>query len=223
VLFRSCMAVITQQQTIRAGYKQTEIGVIPEDWKTHHLGDVVDFLDGERRPVKDSDRAKMRGDFPYYGASGVVDYVNQYLFDEDLILLGEDGENILSRNTRLAFRVSGKVWVNNHAHVLRPKDGTDIGFLAEYLESLDFAPYNTGTAQPKLNKAVCSRIPVLSPPLREQQAISVVLSDVDALISSLELTLTKKHDIKTAAMQQLLTGKQRLPGFRGEWEARKLG
>src|SRR5207247_6200508 len=75
------------------GYKQTEVGTIPDDWRLQPLGEVVTFLDGKRRPVKDGDRAKMRGPIPYYGASGIVDYVKDYLFDEKLILLGEDGEN----------------------------------------------------------------------------------------------------------------------------------
>ena len=73
---------------VRDGYKQTEVGVIPEAWEVRRLGEVVDFLDGQRRPVKDTDRGKMRGDIPYYGASGIVDYVNDYLFDDELILLG---------------------------------------------------------------------------------------------------------------------------------------
>ena len=146
------------------GYKQTEVGVIPEDWNLRQLGDVVTFLDGKRRPVKDADRAKMRGPIPYYGASGIVDYVNDYLFDEDLILLGEDGENILSRNCRLAFRISGKAWVNNHAHVLKPNPDISIGFLTDYLESLNYERFNSGTAQPKLNKQTCFGIPVALPP-----------------------------------------------------------
>jgi len=104
---------------LRKGYKQTEVGAIPEDWEVCELSQVVDFLDGRRRPVKDTDRAKIQGEIPYYGASGIVDYVNDYLFDEELILLGEDGENILSRNCRLAFRVSGKVWVNSKRLILR--------------------------------------------------------------------------------------------------------
>jgi type I restriction enzyme S subunit len=131
---------------VKPDYKQTELGIIPEDWEVMSLADVADFLDGRRRPVKDSDRAKMRGEIPYYGASGIVDYVNSFLFDEDLILLGEDGENILSRNCRLAFKISGKTWVNNHAHVLRPKPGMSLDYLANFLESRDYAQYNTGTA-----------------------------------------------------------------------------
>jgi type I restriction enzyme S subunit len=86
---------------VRPGYKKTAVGVVPVDWGVKCLSDVADFLDGRRRPVKDSERAKVQGDIPYYGASGIVDYVNSFLFDEDLILLGEDGENIRTTRHRL--------------------------------------------------------------------------------------------------------------------------
>jgi type I restriction enzyme S subunit len=196
---------------VKPGYKQTEVGVIPEDWKVKSLGELVAFLDGHRRPVKDADRARMKGPFPYYGASGIVDYVNPYLFDEDLVLLGEDGENIVSRNCRLAFRVSGKIWVNNHAHVLRPSPDVSLGFLADYLESLNYEQFNSGTAQPKLNKQVCSGIPIAIPPTKaEQEAIAEALSDADALIESLEQLIAKKRHLKQGAMQELLTGRIRL-------------
>jgi type I restriction enzyme, S subunit len=208
---------------VRPGYRQTDVGQLPEDWTVKALGDVVDFLDGKRRPVKDSDRAKMQGDVPYYGASGVVDYVNAYLFNEDLILLAEDGENILSRNCRLAFTISGKTWVNNHAHVLRPRPGMSLDFLVEFLESRDYARYNTGTAQPKLNKWTCVRIPVVCPPLLEQRIIAKALSEVDALLETLQESAVKKRNLKHAVAQQLLTGRTRLPGFAGEWKAKPLG
>lgn len=167
----------------------------------------------------------MRGQYPYYGASGIIDWVNDYLFDEDLILLGEDGENILSRNLPLAFRVSGKVWVNNHAHVFRPKRGVvDIRFLTELLEFQDYADLNSGTAQPKLNKASCKALQLTYPEdLKEQEAIAEALSDADALIEGLERLIAKKRLIKQGAMQDLLTAKRRLPGFSGEWVERKLG
>ncbi len=219
----SAAYLVAADQRVPVGYKQTEVGVIPEDWNVRQLGEVVAFLDGRRRPVKDSDRAKMRGSIPYYGASGIVDYVNDYIFDDELILLGEDGENILSRNCPLAFRVSGKVWVNNHAHVLKPHAEVSIGFLTDYLESLNYEQYNSGTAQPKLNKQTCFRIPVALPPAKaEQEAIAEALSDADALIESLEQLLAKKRQLKQGAMQQLLTGKKRLPGFSGEWEVKRL-
>jgi type I restriction enzyme, S subunit len=208
---------------VMRGYKRTEAGVIPEEWEVKPLAEVADFLDGRRRPVKDSERGKMRGDIPYYGASGIVDYVNSFLFDEELILLGEDGENILSRNCRLAFKIAGKTWVNNHAHVLRPKPGVSLDYLAGFLESLDYRQYNTGTAQPKLNKAICSNIPAICPPFPEQCAIAEALSDVDALLAKLCRLIAKKCDLKQAAMQQLLTGQTRIPGFHGEWEVKTFG
>ncbi len=192
-------------EEVKKGYKLTEVGVIPEDWTLQPLGEVVTFLDGKRRPVKDTDRAKMRGAIPYYGASGIVDYVNDYLFDEELILLGEDGENILSRNCRLAFRISGKTWVNNHAHVLRPNPGINLGFLTDYLESLNYERLNSGTAQPKLNKQTCYGILIALPPTKaEQEAIAAALSDADALIEALAQLIAKKRQIKQGAMQELL-------------------
>ncbi|WP_323885923.1 restriction endonuclease subunit S [Aeromonas caviae] len=203
----------TAGKTIPAGYKQTEVGVIPEDWDVCELQEAVEFLDGQRRPIKSGDRAKIAGIYPYYGASGIVDYVNDYIFDEQLILLGEDGENILSRNVPLAFKVSGKIWVNNHAHVLKPKEDFHIGYLTELLESIDYSLLNSGTAQPKLNKQTCQKIKVIKPRHKEQTAIANVLSDSDALIDALEQLIAKKQAIKSATMQQLLTGRTRLPAF----------
>ncbi|MEY4210373.1 MAG: hypothetical protein RLZ92_752 [Pseudomonadota bacterium] len=192
------------------GYKQSELGEIPEDWGICELQNAVDFLDGLRKPVKSGDRAKISGIYPYYGASGIVDYVNDYIFDDDLILLGEDGENILSRNLPLAFRVSGKLWVNNHAHVMKPKSNFDIGYLTDFLESLDYSLLNSGTAQPKLNKQACLKIKVVKPTKDEQTAIATILSDMDTEIQTLHQRLSKTRQIKQGMMQELLTGKTRL-------------
>ncbi|MDA8136504.1 MAG: restriction endonuclease subunit S [Desulfobacteraceae bacterium] len=201
---------------IRKRYKQTEVGVIPEDWEVRILGELVDFLDGKRRPIKDSERAKMKGVFPYYGASGIIDYVNDFIFDEELILLGEDGENILSRNLRLAFKINGKAWINNHAHVLKPKEKFDIDYLTEQLESINYEQYNTGTAQPKLNQKICRGIPIPLPPTKsEQTAIAEVLTDADTLIIQLEKLIAKKQAVKQGSMQELLKPKE-------GWEVKKL-
>ncbi|MFL0095599.1 restriction endonuclease subunit S [Tenacibaculum maritimum] len=205
--------------TTKQGFKQTEIGLIPEDWLVISLSEAVEFLDGKRRPIKANER--VSGNYPYYGASGIIDYVNDYIFDDELILLGEDGENILSRNLPLAFIIKGKAWVNNHAHVMKPNKFFNINFLTEYLESLDYSLLNSGTAQPKLNKKSCLNIRVIAPPIKEQKAIATALSDVDDLIASLEGLIAKKQAIKQGAMQQLLTpphkGGKRLPGFSGDW------
>ena len=212
------------QQTIeiKNGFKRTKLGLIPEEWDVTTLGDAVKFLDGKRKPLKEPDRAKMHGDYPYYGASGIIDYVNDYIFDEDLILLGEDGANIVNRSTPLAFRVSGKIWVNNHAHVLKPRESFEIGYLVEYLESIKYDKYNTGTAQPKLNKDICTRISVPKPPLPEQQKIAKILSTWDQAISTTQKLIDEIKLRNKGFAQQLLTGKKRLKGFEGEWEERYL-
>ena len=165
----------------------------------------------------------MKGVYPYYGASGIVDYVNDFIYDEPLILLGEDGENILSRNLPLAFLVDGKIWVNNHAHVLRAKEGVNRQYLCAFLESLDYTDLNSGTAQPKLNQEKCKNIEIYLPELEEQTAIAEALSNIDSLIFYVQKLIEKKKAIKQGTMQELLTGKKRLPGFSGEWSKQQLG
>ena len=202
---------------VKPGYKQTEVGVIPDEWDVCPLGSIAHFHDSRRIPIKESDRIKMQGDYPYYGASGIIDYVNDYIFDGNYILLGEDGANIIDRSSRLAFVVSGKCWINNHAHVIEPHKNMDIHFLSEYLESISYDEYNTGTAQPKLNREKCNAIPVPIPPLPEQVCIANYLRECDHLTATIEKEISKKKAIKQGAMQELLTGKKRLPGFSGEW------
>ena len=205
------------------GYKESPLGIIPKEWEVKRLGEICTFLDSQRIPIKDADRGKMQGKYPYYGASGIIDYVNDYIFDDDLILLGEDGANIIMRSTPLAFLVSGKVWINNHAHVLKTKSGFSRYYVCNYLESLSYDKYNTGTAQPKLNREVCEKIPVLLPPKKEQNRLSELFTTWDTAIEKQSELIEKLKLRKRALMQQLLTGKKRLPGFRGEWKEVKLG
>ncbi len=193
-------------------------------WKIEPLGSVAIFLDGKRKPIKESDRKSIHGPYPYYGASGIIDYIDDYIFDDELILLGEDGANILTRTYPLAFRVSGKIWVNNHAHVIKPKNGININYLTYYLESLSYEKYNTGTAQPKLNLDICKRIDVLLPPSLEQEKIAEILGQWDRGIEVLEKLIGAKEKLKKGLMQQLLTGKKRFPEFKGEeWREYRIG
>lgn len=210
-------------QHIPTGYKPSPLGIIPEDWEVKRLGEVCNFLDSQRVPIKDGDRVKMQGKYPYYGASGIIDYVNDYLFDDDLILLGEDGANILTRSTPLAFLVSGKVWVNNHAHVLKTSTNHNRYYICNYLESLSYDKYNTGTAQPKLNREICENIPILLPNIYEQNKIADILQLWDTAISKQTALIEKLTLRKRGLMQQLLTGKKRLKGFEGEWKTKELG
>jgi len=183
---------------------------VPEDWAVNKLAEVAEFLDGERKPLEESERNEMHGQFPYYGATGIIDFVNGYIFDEDIILLGEDGANIISRNQPLVYQVSGKVWVNNHAHVIRSGKDMDWGFLAKSLDLIDYRKYNSGTAQPKLNKQACEKIELRRPPIKEQNKIDGLLSKLDTTHELLQVKLRSLRQQKKGLMQQLLTGKVRV-------------
>jgi type I restriction enzyme S subunit len=196
-------------------------------WEIKKLAEISSFLDGRRKPIKESDRAKMKGEYPYYGASGIIDYVNDYIFDEEIILLGEDGENIISRNLPLAFRVSGKCWVNNHAHVIKANINTDIDFLTISLESISYINYNTGTAQPKLNQQVCKSIPIALPSLHEQQKIASFFTALDKKIAQLKRKKELLENYKKGVMQKLFSREIRFKDENGkefpEWEDSRLG
>jgi type I restriction enzyme S subunit len=143
------------------------------------LGQVVDFLDYRRRPITASDR--IPGPYPYYGANGQQDSVADYIFEEPLILLAEDGGHFDHPDRGIAYTISGKTWVNNHAHVLRPRDGLDIRYLCRVLENYDVRPFVAGTTRSKLTKAGASRIIVPMAPLAEQRRIAAILDQADAL------------------------------------------
>lgn len=164
------------------------------EWQEQKLEDIATFLDGHRVPLSKPERQERQGIYPYYGASGIIDYVDDYIFDGEYVLLGEDGANIIARNSRLAFIAHGKIWVNNHAHVLQA-EGSNY-FLAEYLERLSYEDYNTGTAQPKLNASVCKKILVNLPSRGEQKKIADFLAIVDQKITAIELrrSLLKKYE-----------------------------
>lgn len=173
------------------------------EWSACTLQDAVDFLDGQRKPLESADRAKRQGKYPYYGASGIIDSIDDYIFDEPLILLGEDGANIINRSSPLCFIATGKYWVNNHAHVMRPHKGQNIRFLRELLESLDYTRYNTGTAQPKLNQEKCRTIPLSLPIYEEQCHIAVFLAALEHKCAQENEELEGILQTKNALMQQL--------------------
>ena len=173
------------------------------EWSECTLQEVVDFLDGQRKPLESADRAKRQGKYPYYGASGIIDYIDDYIFDEPLLLLGEDGANIINRSSPLCFIATGKYWVNNHAHVMRPRKGQNIKFICELLESLDYTRYNTGTAQPKLNQEKCRQIALHLPTYEEQCHIAEFLSLVEQKSIHAQTELDSLPRTKNALMQQL--------------------
>ena len=148
-----------------------EIGPLPNAWQTVPFGEVVDILDSRRIPVNNEERAKRVGDVPYYGATGQVGFIDRHIFDEELVLLGEDGAPFLDSGKPKAYLIRGKSWVNNHAHVLRGKPGLLNSFLLYQLNNLDYRPYVSGTTRLKLPQGPMKRIPLLVPNEKEQRRI----------------------------------------------------
>ena len=158
------------------------------EWKT--LDQISENLDSKRQPITSGLRTS--GKIPYYGASGIVDYVEDYIFDGDFLLISEDGANLLARNTPIAFSVSGKIWVNNHAHILKFRTYEERRFIEFYLNKTDLTPYISGAAQPKLNKKNLNSIKIPIPPLEEQQRIITILDKFDTLVNSISEGLPKE-------------------------------
>ena len=169
---------------------------IPANWEWVRLGDVVLNRDAERKPVSKKDRnLHAQKIYDYYGAAGAIDKVEEYLFDEKLLLIGEDGANLLSRSKPNAFLANGKYWVNNHAHVIDAIDKSMLDYLAFYINAISLDDFVTGTAQPKLNQENLNKIPIPLPPLAEQQRIVAKIEEAFAEIDAIEKNkeLLKTH------------------------------
>ena len=158
---------------------------IPESWRWVRFGHVSYNRDAERIPLSVSERSMLSKVYDYYGASGVIDRVDRYLFDKPLLLIGEDGANLLSRSTPIAFIAQGKFWVNNHAHVLDFVNDIVMQYACLFINSISLAKYVTGTAQPKMNQAKMNSILVPLPPLAEQQRIVSKLEEVISVLNRL--------------------------------------
>lgn len=144
---------------------------LPRSWTITSVGQVTRNHDGKRVPLKADDRRNRRGLYPYFGASGVIDSIDGYLFEGEYLLIAEDGANLLSRSTPIAFQANGQFWVNNHAHVVQTYGGVPLAYLELFLNGLDLQHFVTGTAQPKLTQEALNGISVPLPPVREQEEI----------------------------------------------------
>jgi type I restriction enzyme S subunit len=147
------------------------------DWRQTTLGELTENFDSVRVPVKEADR--RAGPYPYYGASGIVDYVDDYLFEGNYLLIAEDGENLRTRKTPVAFLARGRFWVNNHAHVVRASSSADTRYLMYALAYADVSGYLSGSTLPKLTQGSLNRIQLLAPPADEQRAIAHILGTLD--------------------------------------------
>jgi type I restriction enzyme S subunit len=167
-------------------------------WVETTIDKISTNLDSKRVPITKSDR--VSGKYPYYGASGIVDYVEDYIFDCDALLVSEDGANLLARSTPIAFSVSGKYWVNNHAHILKFESMATQRFAEFYLESIKLDDYVTGAAQPKLNQKSLNAIPIPIPSTIDEQ---VAIVDVIEALSSETQRLESLYQRKLAALDEL--------------------
>ena len=144
---------------------------IPDNWSWSRFGCIMINRDSERIPLSVSERQHLSKVYDYYGASGIIDKVDKYLFEKDLLLIGEDGANLINRSTPIAFIASGKYWVNNHAHVLDVCAGLMLEYIALFINAISLVDYVTGTAQPKMNQEKMNSILVAVPPKEEQRRI----------------------------------------------------
>ena len=181
-----------------------------EDWPTRTLDQISMNLDSRRVPVTKSDR--KAGEFPYYGASGIVDYVADYIFEGEALLVSEDGANLLARSTPIAFPASGRYWVNNHAHILKFDQMATQQFVEFFLESIPLDVYITGAAQPKLNQRALNSIPIPIPDSVNAQVVVVdllerVAEQTERLRTTYERKLAALGELKRSLLHQAFSGR----------------
>lgn len=213
------------------GYRDPEFEVLPAGWSISELQELVENHNPKRQPLNSQERVTRQGVYPYCGANGVVDHINDFKFDGDFVLIAEDG-GYWGKHQPSSYIMRGRFWVNNHAHVVRAKDGvTTNEYLSFMLNYLNIDPFIGGDARGKLTKAVLQQIEVPHPDFPEQQRIAQVLSTVQEAIAQQERLIRTTTELKQALMQKLFT-----EGLRGEalketeigrvpesWEVVKLG
>jgi type I restriction enzyme S subunit len=187
-------------------------GELPEGWEVRELRDLVDVLDSMRKPINSRERASREGQVPYYGAAGQVGTIDVALFDEDLVLLGEDGVQFFDVDKPKAYEVSGPSWVNNHAHVLRCRSNAyEQRLLVHYLNQFDYRNRANGTTRLKLTQAAMNGIPVLTPPLAEQERIVEILEEqlsrLDAALAVADAIEKRSAALRRSLLHAAFTGR----------------
>jgi type I restriction enzyme, S subunit len=189
----------------------TALPTLPPGWCWATVDQITENFDGRRVPVKAKDRALRQGDYPYYGASGIIDSVDDFLFDGHYLLIAEDGANLLSRSTPIAFEATGRFWVNNHAHIVQTYGSIPLAHLRHVLNGTRLDFFITGTAQPKLTQAALNRICLPLPPLEEQivivQEVEDRLSVVDQLALQVEANMKRAARLKQGILKRAFEGR----------------
>ena len=199
------------------------LGEVPEHWEVGPVKRFLASMNHKRIPLSSEERSTRQGEYPYYGASGVIDSVDEFLFEESLVLVSEDGANLLMRSTPIAFVASGKYWVNNHAHILKPIDGMP-AFWSEMIESLQLAPFVTGSAQPKLTAEALMNLMVTTPPEEAEKSgilkrIQEAMAEFDPLLDASRNSIALLQERRSALISAAVTGQIDVRGLVPEAEA----
>lgn len=193
---------------------------LPIGWEWVRFGDATYNRDAERIPLSSDERMNRSGTFDYYGASGIIDKIDDYIFDKPLLLIGEDGANLINRSTPIAFMAYGQFWVNNHAHVIDGISEEYLNYLCIYINAISLENYITGTAQPKMNQAKMNTILIGLPPEREQLKIKNKVTELFSLCDQLEqhsLTSLDAHQQLVETLLTTLTGSQNADELAENW------
>jgi type I restriction enzyme S subunit len=189
------------------------IGEIPSHWVLSKVMYELEFHNNIRVPLSSEERGERQGEYRYYGSTGIIDYIDDYLFDGEFILIGEDGSNLRLRTYRLSNVVTGKFWVNNHSHILRIRVGNNY-YYSHLLELTDFSNYITGSTQPKLTMDNLKIVPMISPPLTEQNEIVSYLDEhtqlIDNTISIEEKRIELLKEYRQSLISEVVTGKRKV-------------
>lgn len=205
--------------TNQTKFKETELELIPKDWDVFTIPDIAENFDTKRAPLSSRQRAEMRGPYPYYGATGVLDYLNDYKLEGSYLLIAEDGTVTVDGKRPMLQRVSGKFWVSNHAHILKCKSDQDQEFLFYQLSATDISPYITGAVQLKLSQANLNKIPILWPQKKEdRKEIAEVLGALDQKIE-----LNRKMNKTLDSLAQAVFKKWFIDDADPNWKTGKIG
>ncbi len=202
-----------------------DVFILPEGWMRVPFGSIIKNFDGKRIPLKKDDRKVRQGIYPYYGASGIIDYIEDYLFDGKYLLISEDGANLVARSTPIAFIAEGKFWVNNHAHVVQPHGNILLEYISIIFNEMEINHYITGSAQPKLTQSNLNKIPIPLPPLPEQEEIvrrvDALLAYADQIEARVTATQERTEELRQSILEQAFSGRL-VPQLGGEGYPKSL-
>ena len=191
-------------------FVDSAIGPVPEGWHSRPLGDVIDIHDSQRVPLSRREREQRRGFFRYYGATGIIDYVNDFLFDGMFVLVGEDGTVVNDQDGPVVQYVWGRFWVNNHAHILTGSNGINTEHLRVLLDHINIRPFVTGAVQPKLNQRNLKSVPILAPPPEATAGFNDIIAPLFAWLREAHDQSHLLESMRDLLLPQLLSGQVRV-------------